>query len=365
MYGFVQKLLFFLLTTKNNAIPVLRMHEYIDQACEINSFRVIVFTGGECFLLGRNLDFLVSHATNNGFMTRFVSNGYWAESLDIAKKRVDQLVESGIKEANFSTGESHARFINPEFVMNGAIVCAEKGLPTIIALELFKGEKFDLNSFLSNLRFRNLVEEKKIILQTSPWISFSEVEGQYPAMPYSSSYLSFVAKSDRSCRSSLYTVAISFYEDLWACCGLTSMAIPEWSLGSLKNQTIKEVIDSAPDDLLKLWIHFEGPEMVLKYVNQINSELNLKSSFAHLCDACRYLYSQSEVVFDVLGTVPPPQFNGFLNRWCMQLLVSESQEYREGFLRDEGKSLRLLKERFSINNTFSLKSLVNEDELPS
>ena len=346
---------------ETNAIPVPRMHEYIDQACEVGSIRVIVFTGGECFLLGNDLDCLISHAARNGFSTRFVSNGYWATSPKVAQKRVKDIVSAGVKEANFSTGESHANFVSPEYVKYGAIACAEEGLPTIIALELFKGEKFDLNLFLSDAKFKSLIEDKRIIIQTSPWVSFSNNCEQDSTISYSKEYLAFVAKSDRSCRSSLYTIAISFHEDLWACCGLTSMAIPEWSLGSLKNQTIEDAINAAPDDLLKLWIHFEGPEAVLNYINQVAPDFKLRFGFAHVCDACRYLYSRGKIVLDVIRTNPPPQFSFMLNRWCMQLLISESQEHREGGVRDDGKSLRLLKSRFSIKNVFSLKSLVSED----
>ena len=57
-------------------IPTANLHKYIDQAAEIDSFRLVVFTGGECFLLGDDLDALVRRASGHKFLTRFVSNGY-------------------------------------------------------------------------------------------------------------------------------------------------------------------------------------------------------------------------------------------------------------------------------------------------
>ena len=58
------------------AIPHERLDSLIDEATEIPTIKIVVFTGGECFLLGRKLDDLIARANSHGLITRVVTNGY-------------------------------------------------------------------------------------------------------------------------------------------------------------------------------------------------------------------------------------------------------------------------------------------------
>src|SRR5271166_3771858 len=51
------------------AIPVERMASLIDEGAAIETIKVVVFTGGECFLLGRRLDELIKRAARHGLIT--------------------------------------------------------------------------------------------------------------------------------------------------------------------------------------------------------------------------------------------------------------------------------------------------------
>ena len=93
------------------AIPVERIHRLIDEATRIPSLELIGFTGGECFLLGRDLDELVGHASAAGFTTRAISNGYWARDRRAADERIGGLRARGLDELVLSTGTFHQRFV--------------------------------------------------------------------------------------------------------------------------------------------------------------------------------------------------------------------------------------------------------------
>lgn len=89
--------------TRTQALSIESMHKYIEQAKELPSIKTIVFTGGECFLLGRQLDELIKKANRNGYITRVITNGYWATSYDAANKRLDSLMNAGLNEINLLT----------------------------------------------------------------------------------------------------------------------------------------------------------------------------------------------------------------------------------------------------------------------
>jgi pyruvate-formate lyase-activating enzyme len=77
-------------------IPAERILKYIDEAARtFPSLRVVVFSGGECFLLGKKLDAAIAQAREHGLGVRCVTNGYWAITPERARKRIQQLKAAG------------------------------------------------------------------------------------------------------------------------------------------------------------------------------------------------------------------------------------------------------------------------------
>ncbi|MBV9408392.1 MAG: radical SAM protein, partial [Candidatus Eremiobacteraeota bacterium] len=102
------------------AIPVPRIHGLIDEAAKIPTIDRIVFTGGECFLLGEDLDRLIRHAHLTGFETRVVTNGYWAVNERAAAQRASALFAAGLDEMMLSTGTFHQQFVPVERIIAAA-----------------------------------------------------------------------------------------------------------------------------------------------------------------------------------------------------------------------------------------------------
>jgi hypothetical protein len=286
----------------SNAIPIPRLHGYLEQACDIPSLKFVVFTGGECFLLGFHLDDLIGKAYSFGFGTRFVSNGYWAHSPRAARKRCEDLVKRGLTEANFSTGDDHAKYVNPEFVRNGANEFANAGLTTVVMLELRKNSCFDVETFLTQDKtFLEHLEAGKIIIQTSPWMGFKDDS----TLEYGDAYLDTLSHESSACTTVLRVLSITPTEDLIACCGLPLEEIPELHLGNLKSRTIKEIVSSTKDDFIKIWIHVVGPRKILQYAKSVDDTITPPTQMAHICDTCRFLY-KNDTVRKVIAENPPP-----------------------------------------------------------
>lgn len=305
------------------SIPVANIHRYIEQASEVKSFRLVVFTGGECFLLGKNLDACVGTATRNGFKTRFVSNGYWAISPAVARKRLEALQKQGLTEANFSTGDAHMAYVPPAYVRNGAMAAADLGMTVFIMLELHAGSKFDFEEFVGDPAFRPYLESKKVVIQNSPWMRFN---GKEP-LNYTKHFVQEMSNGRlRGCSTVLNVIAITPTESLVSCCGLTLEEIEELHLGSLKERTIGEILRSAPDDFIKVWVHLQGPDAVLRYARSIDPSIQLPDNSAHICELCRTMYHDPKVVAAVMRC-PPPFRAELMQEYVMNLVkpVSDKQ----------------------------------------
>jgi MoaA/NifB/PqqE/SkfB family radical SAM enzyme len=95
--------------------------KYIDEATQIKSISLLVFSGGEAFLLGDKLDNAIEYATNKGLRTRIVTNAYWAYDENAAFKRLKKLKDKGLTELNASTGDFHQQFVPIDRVINATI----------------------------------------------------------------------------------------------------------------------------------------------------------------------------------------------------------------------------------------------------
>lgn len=300
-------------------IPIPTLHRYIDEATELETLRVIVFTGGECFLLGRELDKLVKQAADHGFFTRFVSNGYWAINPNAARRRLEQLIACGLTEANFSTGDQHGVYVKPEYVRYGAVAAADLGLTTVVTVELFQESVFPLEDFLSDPAFKAHLESGRIALKLAPWMKF---KGKGP-LSFTKKYMELVEQArmpEAGCYTALKVLAISPTGQLFACCGLPVESIEEMHIGSLKNASIKEVLSRTPDDFVKIWVHLHGPDAVIRYAQKFDPTIPFPKHAAHICDACRFMYHDKRIKKIVMEN-PPPNVREIMEVYYQSLMI--------------------------------------------
>jgi Radical SAM superfamily/4Fe-4S single cluster domain len=268
-----------------DAIPVNRLHTLIDEAAELGTIQVIVFTGGECFLLGTDLYELIAHAKRNGFVTRCVTNGYWGTAAN-AQNVVDSLVSAGLDEINFSTGEEHASYVPADRVRVAALACNNAGIRVLINIELFNDTSFGATSFIGSDGLCGAVESKAIRVQRNVWI---EGDGARP-LAHRREHSRFSPDRIGGCHTALSVLAVTPKQSLVACCGLHMERIPELHLGSIKEESLLSLTRRVPDDFLKIWIHVEGPERILQFVKSKVPEYRLPEESVHPCTTCLHLY---------------------------------------------------------------------------
>ncbi len=278
-------------------IPQERILSYIDQAAKLGIF-LIVFSGGEPFLLDEDLDQAIAYATQLGLMTRVVSNAFWAVNETNTHKRLERLREAGLDELNISTGDFHQEYVPVENVVNATVAAIRQGIRTSIMVESRWGRQFAAEHFWRNERIASIIEDPDIKdllhIFESPWIpmEMTNADIRYESMQYINKNN---LHAQPGCDSILGTLVVTPQEELGVCCGLTRQQISELNVGSLREQSLRALFKKAVQDFLKIWLFVEGPAHIVAWAAEKDPTIQWENRFAHICDICRFMYHDSKV----------------------------------------------------------------------
>jgi hypothetical protein len=301
------------------AIPVPRLFTLIDEAVLLPSMRVVVFTGGECFLLGKNLDRLIAHANRYEMITRCVTNGYWARTIRAARSKADALRRAGLKEINFSTGSFHARYVPTDRIVNAAIASVEAGFTTLINAEICNDDGFTTEFLTEHPVISRYLSDGRLRLQRNVWIENAEGRGN-AKINHTPERSRFNADRKSGCQTVLNVLAVTPDQHLVACCGLHLESIPDLHLGSVACASIQDVLSQAPDDFLKIWMHVDGPERILEFVRSYDPSYELPLDSVHPCTTCLHLYKDPHAL-EIIARHYKVVEDDVIERWLAGMAV--------------------------------------------
>jgi hypothetical protein len=272
------------------------MCRYIDEAAEIG-VKLIVFSGGEPFLLGKDLDAAVKYAASANLFTRIVSNAYWAINESYALERLGELQQVGLCEVNFSTGKFHQKSVPIQNVINGTLAANKLGMICAIMIELHGNNSYDKACFLKEDQLSDILESqesrRRLFIFESPWVDVSKDASQ--ELGDCHLITSETLKRRTGCTSIIGAVAIDPDERLGACCGITSKQIPELIVGNLKRHSLAELFWQMKRDFLKRWLFTQGPEHILAWAAKHDTEITWEGKYAHQCHVCYTVYNDQAV----------------------------------------------------------------------
>ncbi|MFB9241938.1 radical SAM protein [Massilia antarctica] len=263
-------------------------------------FYNVVFTGGEATLRWKDLLTAIRHAHALELPTRLVTNAHWATSAYTADKTLAELLEAGLCEINYSTGDEHTRFIPLERVIRACLAAVRRNFKVWVMVELREQRKVTAASVNGHPLIAALSESEKQLIEVSesPWMPLdpSTIE-TYPAGAAANR---LALKSQLGCSSVLQTYTVQANGVVGSCCGIGMRKIPELNVARVDNPDfLKSAIEEAESDFLKLWIHYKGPEQILAWAAAINPSIQWENMYAHHCQACARLY-QDETVRQVI-----------------------------------------------------------------
>lgn len=110
------------------AIPRHDVRRYLDEAKEMATITGIFIEGGEVFTEYDDLKWFIGQCSERGWDVSIVSNGFWAKSEEIARTRLQPLIDAGLTGMSLSTDEFHQPFVPVERVEIAARVAEELGI---------------------------------------------------------------------------------------------------------------------------------------------------------------------------------------------------------------------------------------------
>ncbi|MBR5255728.1 MAG: hypothetical protein IKV62_03010 [Bacteroidales bacterium] len=279
---------------------------YIDEAVgAFPSIKVVVLTGGECFLIASELPQIIARIKSYNLISRVVSNGFWATSYDAAVKKLTPLVEAGLTEINISTGDNHQEYVPFENVVNGFKAAYDLGIRSMaVSVESPPNAKFTSETIKNHPFLSSLLDDGTLYLLDAAWMRFSTGDNVYEG---AKSFLIENFDTHKPCKNIYDNIVINPYSQLLACCGLSVEYNKYLKLGEIgNNNSISDLYYSQFSDLFKFWLHVDGPAVIYDKIAEIRGME--KKSFPHECQYCIELVSDKdnhEIIRELLKTELP------------------------------------------------------------
>lgn len=284
--------------SRSEFLAIDEIKKYIKEAIDTyDTIKLVVFTGGECFLYKEQLPLLVEFASKLGLKTRIVTNGYWANTYEIAYQKINNLVSVGLNEINFSTGDDHLEYVPFNVIKNAIIASIANGLAPLVNIESAEEKKFTSKNLLNDSELKKFIEQGKLHIINGIWIPMKNEKKQNISSVDRSVLLKGSNKfslTEQRCTNLFTTITIDPNHRMTACCGLTSKYIKFLDLGSLKKYSIKFLYEKQFGDFLKIWISTEGPHKIMGFISKHFSNSKFEYEKMHPCQVCAMIFNNSE-----------------------------------------------------------------------
>jgi len=310
--------------------------KFIDALAKIPSVRVVVFTGGEPTLFMDELLYGIEYAHKKGFVTRLVTNGWFARSYDEALRYVKMFKSHGLDEINTSYDDFHAKFASIDNIANLIKASLEEGLRVAVGVASIKGSYYTADRVKEELSKRlglsiDELEKKVFFIEDQP----TPVGGA--SLLYSREKDRFEqnrSKLDLGCVNIGRALALMPNGDVKICCGHPVFQYMDdpFLLGNIMDKDLVEMIKQAQSKLFYWWLHFTGPKRILEKVG-------IKGEYATLCHACDAIIRDREYRKKILNYMETHKYEILIN----DILMSDNIVRIEEIIRSAGLMDKLKK----------------------
>ncbi len=274
---------------RKQAMSLDEIQRYIDQASSLPSISTLVFTGGEPFLLGKDLPKAVSYASSRGLHVRIVSSAHWGKNKAKAESLLRVLKDSGLKEINISYDAFHRPWVSPQDIHNAIDAALRLGLPTVVSVQVTKSEFYDLSRVEEELNLRVFssfdvplyvyigaatpVGRGKATLDDDDLISINDLIGEG-------------CNENTGCQSALRQLAVFPGGELHICCTEFDRAL---TAGNLKDSPLSAIVEAANSDVFFSLLATRGPYGIKDSLLELDPALSFRDTYVNQCHLCKEL----------------------------------------------------------------------------
>lgn len=238
----------------------------IDEAAMLGA-EWVSLTGGEPFLEMELLESLVEYASSKELKTEVVSNGYWAETPEIAERILSSLKDLGLDVLNLTIDDFHQEFVAMETVREAYKAAQELGLKVVIMTTTSKDNAITretIPKLLDDTEIQ-IIGESRI---HDPHALLIETPITPAGRGANISELEYTLIPSVRCREALTDIGIEPTGEVYPCRGpLASKVI----LGNINEASLSTILDEAWKD---------------PFYSSLREGVKVEGAFTSKCHAC-------------------------------------------------------------------------------
>jgi hypothetical protein len=286
------------------------IYSYIEHVREQYPLSLVVFSGGECSVLGEELLNAIAYCDSLGIVTRVVTNCSWAKSEEEAKRKLIEFRESGLQEINYSVDDFHQAHIPIQYVENAWKASKNIGFLSVVLVNTVGANSVITPDFLCSRMNENI-----------PCVLFDGTSGRsFP--PFSSDGTLYIISLGRlsrlgrgrrllsdeffelkeidhfsgGCCDILSNPTITPDYHLAACCGGEACGNSVIDLGDLSKEDPLDILNRGDQDPIINMLALFGPASLLKFAQVVQPSLCFSDRYSGACDMCEDICRREDVV---------------------------------------------------------------------
>ncbi|MCL4330624.1 MAG: hypothetical protein M1533_06490 [Candidatus Thermoplasmatota archaeon] len=277
-------------STPNSSNPLAAdsAKEILNKGRELG-FKLAAFTGGEPTLALDNLITLIKHAKSLGYITRVVSNGWWAREEDGASLMLTKLKTAGLDEINMSFDDFHLDLPKGRWkaeqrnLINVAKASSSLGMK--FGIGIIKKKKSVVNKeFVVNYLSEELGISKDDVLNKFAFIEDVAARTGRGRQTIADKDIEEREFPITGCVDIGSVYGIHPTGRITACCGHAMFDSDAFDVSNWKvdQDPLKRATEITGKNLVYWWLWALGPQKILR-------KLGVDVKTSHICDACELL----------------------------------------------------------------------------
>ena len=274
------------------------MTAIIDKVYSFGKLDLVVFTGGEPFLLGSDLLHTVEYCTSKQLLTRIVTNAFWATSSEKAAEIIRSYKVAGLSEINISCDDYHQEFIPLERIKFANEACVSEQMPCLIGHKIMQGHKITLERLEEFLGCRLARFDPAIKNPTNNVVSTGYTvpvaEDMHLIPDEEILYPPSTGCWKLPCSTILQRIIITPRKELSICCGMIRRSVQEIVFGSLEDTPLEQLILTAHRDLIVNWLALEGPYGLMRFIQKKQPHIHFRERYVNICHLCCEIFTRDD-----------------------------------------------------------------------
>ena len=263
----------------SEVLPLDVVTRVLEEAYYISSIQLIVTTGGEPTLFPDHLRGLVKRASELSFITRVVTNAWWASTYEKARAFLDELKSLGLDELNISYDDFHDVFLRRyggfNNVVNAAKAAVDLGIR--VAIATIRGKRSLITAKWLRERLREVGLEDKVYILEDYLSPTSRAMSLFDD--------AVVNVGGLGCSDAGVNISVHPNGDVAFCCGhIINDGESSWftRVGNVYRERLVDIVKRMRSNVLIWYIRLVGPHRLVWRFNE-------EEKVYHICHACHLL----------------------------------------------------------------------------